>query len=165
MNKDLQNDVYEVPQNVLTKISETLGVIGSNWVNGRQRAENLIKDKKVNYGQLKRIIHDIQNIDKVNDKTRYDLYGGELMEKWAKPFLDQQRSHLKNKKMASHKVNNNTGINGMRKNPFIKSHEKRDSTKIATNFLKSNSDETSVSPITSLGIFEEIKRIKNIINY
>lgn len=165
MNSQLKDNVYNVPNDILEKISSTLSNVSDGSMHGVQRAKTLCSEKKVTYGQLKIIIHDMSTIDKDNDKLRYELYGGELMEKWAKSFLDQQRSHLKNKKMASHKINNNTGINGIRKNPFIKNHEKRDTTKIPTNFLKSNSDETSVSPIMSLGIFEEIKRIKKIINY
>jgi hypothetical protein len=32
---------------------------------GLNRAKKLLQDKKVKYGQLKRIIHDIQNIDTI----------------------------------------------------------------------------------------------------
>jgi len=72
---------------------------------------------------------------------------------------------VKNNKMASKKINNNTAITGLRKNPFLKTHEKKETTKISPNMFKSNSDKTSVSPITSLGLFEEVQRIKKIINY
>lgn len=165
MNKDLQNNVYDIPETIINKINETLGKLGSNWVDGRQRAENLLSTKKVNYGQLKRIIHDIKKIDKVNDRTRYDLYGGELMEKWAEPFLNGQRNLVKTKKKASQNINNNTGMDGLRKNSFLKTHEKKSTTKVPTNIMKSNSEKTSVSTISSVGIFEEINRIKKIINY
>ena len=165
MNKDLQHNVYDVPNDIIEKISSVLSSVNDHSAHGVQRAKKLCSEKKVTYGQLKRIIHDIKTIDRENDKLRYELYGGELMEKWAKSFLDGQRMSLKNRKMGSHKINNNTGMNGLRKNAFIQSHEKKSTTKVPVNILKSNSDETSVSPITSLGIFEEIKRIKNIINY
>jgi hypothetical protein len=165
VNKELNNNFYNLPEDIITKINETLGKLGSNWVDGRQRAENLLSNKKVSYGQLKRIIHDLKEIDKINDRTKYDLCGGELMEKWANTFLNGERKMVKDKKMGSHKINNNTGMNGFRKNPFLKKHEKRETTKIPVNPLKSNSDKTSVSPITSMGIFEEVERIKKIINY
>lgn len=165
MNKELNGRVYDIPENIVERINQTLSKLGDQWSDGKQRAKNLLSTKKVNYGQLKRIIHDFKNIDKVNDKLKYDLYGGELMEKWANGFLNGERAQVKNKKMASHKINNLTGVNGVRKNPFLKKHEKAQSTKTPINILKSNSDETSVSPITSVGIFEEVNRIKQIINY
>jgi hypothetical protein len=165
VNKDLNGKVYNIPEDIIKKINETLTTLGTKWADGRQRAENLMSTKKVNYGQLKRIIHDLNGVDKVNEKTKYDLYGGELMEKWAKTFLDGERQLVKNNKTASKKINNNTAITGLRKNPFLKTHEKKETTKISPNMFKSNSDKTSVSPITSLGLFEEIQKIKNIINY
>jgi hypothetical protein len=55
------------------------------------RAKKLLTDKKVTYGQLKRIIHDFQNLDKNTDRIRYDLYGGQLMDNWAKQFLQGER--------------------------------------------------------------------------
>lgn len=165
MNKELNGRVYDLPEDVIGRIDQTVKKLGDQWSDGKQRANNLLSTKKVNYGQLKRIIHDLKNIDKVNDRLRYDLYGGELMEKWANGFLNGERAQVKNKKMASHRINNLTGVNGVRKNPFLKKHEKEKSTKTPINILKSNSDETSVSPITSVGIFEEVNRIKQIINY
>jgi len=133
VNKELSNNFYNIPEDVINKINETLGKVGSSWVDGRQRAENLLSTKRVSYGQLKRIIHDLKEIDKVNDRTKYDLCGGELMEKWANTFLNGERKMVKDKKMVSHNINNNTGMNGMRKNPFLKKHEtNRRTTKTST---------------------------------
>lgn len=165
MNKDLNGKVYDIPEDIIKRINETLATLGTQWADGRQRAENLLSTKKVNYGQLKRIIHDLKGVNKVEEKTKYNLCGGELMEKWAKTFLDGERQLVKNNKMGSKKINNNTAITGLRKNPFLKTHEKKETTKISPNMFKSNSDKTSISPITSLGLFEEVQRIKKIINY
>jgi hypothetical protein len=144
VNNQLKDNVYDVPNDILEKINSVLSSVNDDS-HGVQRAKTLCSEKKVTYGQLKRIIHDIKTIDKEKDKLRYELYGGELMEKWAKQFLDGQRGLIKSKKQSSQKINNLTGMNGMRKNP-----------------LKSNSDKTSISPITSVGIFEEIERIKKL---
>lgn len=162
MNSKLKDNVYDVPNEILEKISSVLSKVTDDRTHGIQRAKTLCSNKKVTYGQLKRIIHDIKNIDKENDKLRYELYGGELMEKWANTFLNGERNLVKTKKQSSHNINNLTGMNGMRKNPFLSKHSKSEDKPSYKNFLKSNSDETSISPITSVGIFEEIERIKKL---
>ncbi len=162
MNNQLKDNVYDVPNDILEKINSVLSSVNDDSSHGVQRAKTLCSEKKVTYGQLKRIIHDIKTIDKEKDKLRYELYGGELMEKWAKQFLDGQRGLVKSKKQSSQKINNLTGMDGVRKNPFLTTHKKAEEKPSYKNFLKSNSDKTSISPITSVGIFEEIERIKKL---
>jgi hypothetical protein len=101
-------------------------------------------------------------MDKVNDKMKFDLCGGELMEKWAKQFLKGERDLISNKKDSRKQADEIGGITGERKNSHLKKHTKNFSFKIPTNLVKSNSHKTSVSPITSLGLFEEIERIKKL---
>jgi hypothetical protein len=165
VNKELSNNFYNVPPNIINKINVTLNSVGDSQVVGRERAQNLISTKKVSYGQLKRIIHDLKKIDKVGDNLRYNLYGGELMEKWANTFLNGERKLVKDKKTGTQRINNIAGMNGMRKNAFLKTGEKNKTSKVPTNLLKSNSEKTSVSSLSTVGIFEEIKRIKEMINY
>jgi hypothetical protein len=57
------------------------------------------------------------------------------------------------------------GMRVERKNSHLKSHKKRFSFKIPTNLMKSNSHKTSVSPLTSLKLFEEVDKIKKLISY
>lgn len=162
MNSQLKNNVYDVPEEVLNKINSTLSTIKDPNVIGIDRAKKLINDKKVTYGQLKRIIHDIKNLDKNTEQTRYNLYGGEVMEKWSNTFLDGERQLVRSKKIASHNINNNTGMNGLRKNPFRKEGERKHSNKMSVDLLKSNSEENSVSSLKQNGLFEQIKRIKKL---
>ncbi len=162
MNNQLKDNIYDVPNDIIEKINSVLSTIQDESTHGVQRAKRLCSEKKVTYGQLKRIIHDIKTIDKDNDKLRYELYGGELMEKWAHSFLNGQRGLVKSKKDGTKKINNLTGMDGIRKNPFLSTHKKSEGKPSYKSFLKSNSDETSVSPITSTGIFEEIERIKKL---
>ena len=162
MNSQLKNNVYDVPEEVLNKINSTLSTIQDPNVIGIDRAKKLINDKKVTYGQLKRIIHDIKNLDKNTEQTRYNLYGGEVMEKWSNTFLDGERQLVRSKKLASHNINNNTGMNGLRKNPFRKEGERKHSNKMSVDLLKSNSEENSVSSLKQNGLFEQIKRIKKL---
>ena len=162
MNSDLKDRVYDIPEEVIQKINQTLASAAGNDAHGVKRAKTLCSEKKVTYGQLKRIIHDIKNLDKNTEQARYNLYGGELMEKWANTFLDGERQLVRSKKLASHNINNNTGMNGLRKNPFRKEGERKDSNKTYVNLLKSNSEENSVSSIKQTGLFEQVERIKKL---
>jgi hypothetical protein len=165
MNKELKHRIFDIPQNILDKINHTVvGLQGKN-VHGIQRAKTLLNDKKVKYGQLKKIIHDIQKIDKINDRVRYDLCGGDLMEKWSKQFLDGERDLISNKKDSRKNADSMSAMTGERKNSHLKKHKKRFSYKIPVNLIKSNSHKSSISPITSLGLFEEIEKIKKLITY
>jgi hypothetical protein len=159
MNKALKSRIFDIPQNILDVINHTITGLNGQHYHGVNRAKKLLADKKVKYGQLKRIIHDFQNIDKVNDKLRYDLYGGDLMNNWAMQFLKGERDLIKNNKQSQKNANEAGGISGERKNPFLKKHTKKQSWIPSANLLKSNSNKTSVS---SLKLFEEIERIKKL---
>ena len=165
MNKDLKGRIFDVPQDILDKINHTVSGLNGKNVRGIQRAKKLLLDKKVKYGQLKRIIHDIQNIDKINERVKYDLCGGDLMEKWASKFLKGERDLISNRKDSKMKTDNMIGMTGERKNSHLKSHTKRFSFKIPTNLIKSNSHKNSISPLTSLKLFEELDKIKKLISY
>lgn len=164
MNKDLKIRVFNVPQNILDKINHVVTGLNGQHVHGLNRAKKILNDKKVKYGQLKRIIHDIQNMDKINDRIKYDLCGGDLMEKWGKQFLDGERDLIKNKKDSKMMSDNISGT-GARKNSHLKKHTKKPSFLPPVNLVKSNSHKSSITPITSLGLFEEVEKIKKLINY
>lgn len=162
MNKDLKDRVFDIPQNILDKINHTITGLNGEHAKGLDRAQKLLTDKKVKYGQLKSIIHDIKNIDRNNDRLKFDLMGGELMEKWANTHLDGERDLISNSKDSRKRADNMGGLTGERKNSHLKKHTKKDSYRIPTNLIKSNSHKTSISPITSLSLFEEIEKIKNL---
>ena len=162
MNKDLKDRVFDIPQNILDKINHTIMGLNGEHAKGLERAQKLLTDKKVKYGQLKSIIHDIKNIDRNNDRLKFDLMGGELMEKWANTHLDGERDLISNSKDSRKRADNIGGLTGERKNSHLKKHTKKDNYRIPTNLIKSNSHKTSISPITSLGLFEEIEKIKNL---
>lgn len=164
MNKDLKGKVFNVPQDILDKINHTITGLNGKNVRGIQRAKKLLNDKTVNYGQLKRIIHDIQNLDKTKERVKYDLYGGELMERWSQQFLQGERDLISNRKDSRKRADEISSMTGERKNSHLKKHTKKFSFKVPTNLIKSNSHKTSVSPITSLKLFEEIDKIKKLID-
>jgi hypothetical protein len=162
MNKELKLSVFDIPQNILDKINHTVISLNGEHFHGLNRAKKLLQDKKVKYGQLKRIIHDLQNIDKINDRTRFDLCGGELMEKWSEQHLKGERDMISNKKDGRKQADDIGGITGERKNSHLKSHTKKASWLPPTNLIKSNSHKNSISSIKLTGLFEEVERIKKL---
>ena len=162
MNKELKHRIFDIPQNILDKINHTVVGLNGEHVNGIQRAKKLLQDKKVKYGQLKRIIHDIQNMDKVNNRTKYDLSGGDLMERWAKQFLQGERDLISNRKDSRKRADDIGGLTGDRKNSHLKKHSKKFGFKIPLNLIKSNSDLNSVSSLKLGSLFEQVNRIKKL---
>jgi hypothetical protein len=160
MNKDLVNREFFIPGDILIHIERSLSN-NHDGIEGGNRATELIQNKKVTYGQLKRLLHDMKMMDKEKESIRYNLYGGEPMEKWGWMTLNGERGQLLNKKKATQTSHNITGKLGL-KNPFNKTHKKKDTFNIPLNPLKSNSDKTSVSKLITGSLFEEINRIKKL---
>jgi hypothetical protein len=162
MNKELEGKIFDIPQHVLNKINHTIVGLNGEHYDGLNRAKRLLSDKKVKYGQLKRIIHDFQTMDKIKESRRYDLYGGVEMERWALQFLKGERDLISGRKDSRQQADNIGGIDGERANSHLKKHTKKASWLPPVNLIKSNSDKTSVSQITSLKLFEEVERIKKL---
>ena len=104
-------------------------------------------------------------MDKSVDRVKYDLSGGDLMDKWSKQHLQGERDLVSNVKDARKRADEIGSINGQRKNSHLKTHTKDETLKIPTNLLKSNSHKSTISPISSLGLFEQIQKFKKLISY
>jgi hypothetical protein len=165
MNKDLKHRVFDIPQEILDRINHMVVGLNGEHINGVNRAKKLLLDKTVKYGQLKRIIHDIQTMDKVRDRTRYELCGGDAMERWSKQYLKGERDLISNRKDSKKDADSMVGMTGERKNSHLKKHKKKPDFLPPTNLIKSNSHKTSVSPLTSFKLFEEVQKIKKLINH
>jgi hypothetical protein len=165
MNKELKNRDFDLPQNILDKINHTVTGLNGQNVHGVMRAKKLLTDKKVTYGQLKRIIHDIQGMDKVADKIRYDLAGGDLMDTWSKQYLQGERDLIQNRKEGRKNADEIGGITGERKNSYLKKHKKKPDWLPPLNMIKPNSFKSTASALTSMKLFEEIEKFKKLINY
>lgn len=165
MNRDLKDRIFDIPQDILNNISHALAGVVNVEAKGKSRAKRLLNDKKVSYGQLKKIIHELKNLDPVNNKQQYELYGGSKMLKWSKQFLDGERELIRDKKEISKNIDSNTGLE--RKNKFLKKHKKKkDSVIPRVNLgIKSNSEKSAVTSLIPKNLFEEINRFKQIINY
>ena len=166
MNKELKDRIFDLPQDILNKINHTIVGLQGNHARGLERAKKLLNDKKVKYGQLKRIVHDLQTMDKIKDRLKYDLCGGELMDNWSKQYLKGERDLISNRKDSKKRADEISSMEGERKNSHIKKHKKKSNYRIPTNLIKSNSDKNSISQISSMGsLFEEINKIKKLILY
>ena len=165
MNKELKDRVFKLPQDIINQIHHTVGGLNGKHTDGLMRAQKLLADKSVTYGQLKRIIHDLQSIDKVKDRVKYNLAGGDLMDRWSKQFLQGERNLVSNAKDSRKRADDIGSITGERRNSHLSSHKKKDNYSTPTNLIKSNSEKTSVSSITPNGLFEEIEKIKKLIIY
>ena len=162
MNSELKKRIFDIPQNILDNVNHAVIGINGSHAHGLQRAKKLLADKKVKYGQLKRIIHDLQNIDKIGDKIRYDLAGGDLMNNWGKQFLDGERDMITNRKEGRKQADEMGAITGERKNSHLKKHSKKPDFLPPLNMMKSNSHKSSISSIKLSGLFEQLQRIKKL---
>ena len=104
-----------------------------------------------------KIDNHIDNI--LKDPKTYNLYGGEPMESFGWSVLGQDRDQITNRKEGRKKADEMGGITGERKNSFLKKHSKKPDFLPQLNMVKNNSFKT---PISSLGLFEQIERIKNL---
>ena len=161
-NSKLQNRIFKLPDNVFNYIHGVITSLKDKSVVGVQRAKGLIKTRNVSYSQLKSIIYDLKKPE-LKDSIQFKLMGGDLMLKWGETHLNGERTLIKNNKNSQKRANEIGQLNDIRQNSFLKKHTKKTSGRVPTNMLKSNSDKTSVSPISSLGVFEEVERIKGLL--
>jgi hypothetical protein len=165
MNSHLKDRVFNIPQNILHKISQTVMHLNGEYVDGKDRAEKLLKDGTVKYGQLKKIIHELTYMDKVKDKLKYELAGGDLMKEWSRTYLQGERDMVSNNQDSRKRADEIGAISGERSNSHLKTHSKKSSTFPSLNMMKSNSHKNTISPIVSLGLFEQIEKFKKLIRY
>jgi len=165
MNKELKLRIFDIPYDVLNKINHTLVGLNGVHVRGIERAKKLLVDKKVKYGQLKRIIHDLQNMDKGADLQKYDLAGGDLMLNWGKKFLDGERDIISNRKEGRKNADEMSAMTGERRNSYLKKHTKKPDFLPPLNMIKPNSFKSTASALSSMKLFEEVNKIKKLIKY
>jgi len=157
MNKELEGTPFQIPDHILGFIKQQPDDPNVD------RNKNLLATGYVEYGQLKRILHDMKTMDKKADPGRYNLYGGQPLEDWGWSILKQNRDTIKKTKQ-SKKIAND--IAGMGKNPHNKTHTKTMSPRIGVNDInKRNSEKWSGSSefsADSMKLTEEINRMINL---
>ena len=157
MNKDLENQIFRIPPQVLGFLKQQPDVSSID------RNKHLLENGMVTYGQLKRILHDMKYLDKKAEPTKYNLYGGQPMEDWGKSILKQYRDTIKNTKQSKKAADDLTGD---RKNAFNKTHTKSLSPKVGvSDVMKPNSEKWSGSSqfsAKSMKLTESINRMKKL---
>jgi len=153
MNSQLENRVFDIRPDILEFIRQQ--PVNPNI----DRNKNLLETGKVTYGQLKRILHDMKTMDKTQNAAVYNLYGGKLMEQWGKMILKNERDLISNRKEGKKNVD---AISGDRKNAYKKTHSKSDTFMPPTNLIKANSEKSSTSSFAPPTLFEQISRIKKL---
>jgi hypothetical protein len=156
MNSQLKDRIFEIPKNIITFLKQ------QPEINGLKRNKNLLEKGTVTYGQLKRILHDLKGINKIQELQKYNYYGGDLMLNWGLNKLKMERNLINNREESQRIANDIAGLTGERKNPSI--HRKKSSflpnikMRPPTNLLKSNSSKFSFASLfspKSLKLFEE----------
>jgi len=163
MNKDLKDKIYTIPPIVLSAIKDNVNRYPDD-VDGTKRAKNLLTGK-VNYNQLKRVLHDMKTFVKDNEMGKYNLAGGKPFETWGWTILNNDRDVIEQNKKTSQNSDTIGGITG-RKNRFNKSTKKSSISSMnisPPNALVTNSTPTKYTSDLKLGkLYEEIKRIKRL---
>jgi hypothetical protein len=153
-NKALENRVYDIRPDILEFIRQQ--PVNPNI----DRNKNLLATGKVTYGQLERILHDMKTMDKTKNAAVYNLYGGKLMEEWGKMILKNDRDLIDNRKEGK---KNADSLSDQRKGAYKSSHTQKSTSFLPpTNLIKANSEKSSTSSFAPPTLFEEISRIKKL---
>jgi hypothetical protein len=163
MNSELKDRVFNIRPDILDFLKK------QKEIPGLKRNKNLLEKGQVTYGQLKRILHDLKKINKFKDLDKYNYYGGDLMKNWGIMILTNERNLIRDRKESEKIANDIAGLNGIRKNSFIRRHSKNTlSPRISVNNIvkpKSNSEKftnSSMFSAKSMKLFEQINRIKKL---
>tara|TARA_R110000824_G_scaffold48011_9_gene135885 strand:+ start:21 stop:485 length:465 start_codon:yes stop_codon:yes gene_type:complete len=151
MNKDLKNDFYKLPDDLFSSLYSTLRSTNKN-INGYERLSNLCKNKGVNYGQAKKIKHEMEN---GMDPQVYKLVGGDDLFDWLNDKLTRERKIVDSNKRRK--------MQGGLENQFKKTHTKSvnaNPTKVRLVKVQKNADEI----VNNRAVYSETYRIKEIIN-
>jgi hypothetical protein len=121
---------------------------------GMKRCRRLLSDKKLKYYQIKRMIHDMEQINPLEDPVSYALNGGRDMYVWATRTLDDARRKIEADKNSRARANEIGGLDGIRKNAYLSTHEKSGGALDGILF-GAEDQKSSITPMVS----EQVERI------
>lgn len=108
-NQELYNKTYSVPSEVLKCIQAAL--VSNPQGNGVKRAKFILKNGVLSYQELKRLKNFFNNFNSMNDdKSQYNLAGGELMKSFVERKLNQERDAVKRSKEIKQDINVDTNL-------------------------------------------------------
>jgi hypothetical protein len=156
---DIPDELIEILRAAWDKYGDKAHGAKSSASEGKKRCENLLRSKQLNYYQIKRMIHDMEQINKYKDPVGYALNGGDDMYKWAVRVLDAARREVDGQKNSRKRANDIAGLEGLRKNAYLSKHEKPGEPLDGIMFNTDN-DRGQMTPMIS----EEVDKIKMLIS-
>jgi len=150
MNKDLKNDFYSLPKELLSHLNNNLENSNESQ-SGFKRLKGMCDQKGIGYKQAKKVKHEMESD---MEPQVYKLIGGDELLSWINDKLDRRRNivdGIKRNKMRA-------GL----PNQFKKTHTKdksKNSTKVNIPKVGTNSD----TIMNNRAIYENIDRINNLI--
>ena len=152
MNSELYNNVYNIPDEILNKISISLQKFRKVNTNGKKRAKNLLQLKTITYQSLKRLKNYFDALGQDHDVIEFELNGGNLMKNFVNNLLKSEREKLSNSKDIK------TNLAGFT-NQYNKSHEKLNLVNRENNFIKVESNVINNLKIICLGIIVKNSKV------
>jgi len=151
MNSDLKDDIYSLPDNLIDRLTLSLDSL-SPGDSGYDRCNKIVSDGNVNYSQAKKMKHELEND---LEGESYEVIGGDDMLDFINSSLGDRRNRVHNSK----KIRQNSG----EENVFKKKHTKdksKNPTKVRKIKVATKSDDIN----NNRAVYEEIDRIKQLIN-
>lgn len=108
MNKDLYDNTYAIPKDVLEFI--TIELYKNPNHNGNRRARNILKTKSLTYSSLKRMKNFFDYNSKDKDEIEFNLNGGVYMKDFIESTLKSERGKTKISKELKRDINLNNNI-------------------------------------------------------
>ena len=164
-NSELRGKYWNCPDYVLNSINNAVKTYESlnknnDTTEGYKRAKGILENKKIEYGQMKRIKNWFDSFDGDYKDMEYRLNGGKTMNNWIDSTLNKEREAIKKPK----EIKSKTGLS----NQFIKTHNKNVN-KINRETLKQSLPKLhkDISGQIERGkpVYEELIRMKSLITY
>ena len=164
-NSELRGKYWNCPDYVLNSINNAVKTYESlnknkDTTEGYKRAKGILENKKIEYGQMKRIKNWFDSFEGDYKDMEYRLNGGKTMNNWIDSTLNKEREAIKKPK----EIKSKTGLS----NQFIKTHNKNVN-KINRETLKLSLPKLhkDISGQIERGkpVYEELIRMKSLITY
>lgn len=105
-NKDLENDIYEIPDELYRILQQNLRNVGNKKnVEGIMRLKNLVNNRGISYQEMYRLKNHFENTPKQN--SDFMLLGGEKMKRWVDEQLKTATTISRNSKAVMSTIKNN----------------------------------------------------------
>lgn len=164
-NSELRGKYWNCPDYVLNCIGNAVNTYESTTkdiqpTEGYKRAKGILENKKIEYGQMKRIKNWFDSFEGDYNDMEYKLNGGKTMSNWIQSTLNKEREAIKKPK----EIKSKTGLS----NQFIKQHNKN-TNKVNKKTLKMKLPKIhkDISGQIERGkpVYEEVQKIKKLITY